>query len=300
VGVRHGGESPELERLALLGWRADELSTTDAGVYVAAQSLAVDYPTAGLTALGLHGGSGYWFDHRADAVIDALTAATEARAIWDVGAGTGAMSLRLASAGFDVVSVEPLIEGATAIKELGGQAVFCSSLQALRLPDDSLRLVGLFDVIEHLGEPSDLLHEVRRVLEPGGMAVVTVPALQSLWSTEDEVAGHHRRYTRKGLDAAMESLGFRTLRSEYLFASLVFPALALRAIPYRLGRRRAAEAVHRTTAKQLAPSTTVDSTARRILRVESAVSRRVHLPVGLSVIGLYETREDGESHRQPG
>jgi SAM-dependent methyltransferase len=300
VGVRHGGETPELERLARLGWRTDDLPITDTGVRVADENSAVDYPTAGLTALGLHGGSGYWFDHRAAAVVDALTAATDARAIWDVGAGTGAMSVRLASAGFDVVSVEPLIEGATAIRELGGEAVFCGSLQALHLPDDSLRLVGLFDVIEHLAEPQDLLHEVHRVLEPGGLVVVTVPALQALWSTEDEVAGHHRRYTRQGLDADMESLGFRTLRSEYLFAALVFPALALRAIPYRIGRRRAAEAVHRNTAKQLAPSATVDNTARRILRFERAVSRRMHLPVGLSVVGLYEAREGGESHRPTG
>jgi SAM-dependent methyltransferase len=298
VGVRPGGETPELERLAQLGWRADELPITDSGVHVVDQNSAVDYPTAGLTALGLDGGSGYWFDHRAAAVVEALTTATDARAIWDVGAGTGAMSLRLASSGFEVVSVEPLIEGATAIKQLGGEAVFCGSLDALRLPNDCLRLVGLFDVIEHLGEPSDLLNEVHRVLEPGGMVVVTVPALQALWSTEDEVAGHHRRYTRKSLDTSMESCGFRTLRSEYLFASLVFPALALRAIPYRLGRRRAAETVHRATAKQLAPSARVDTAARRILRVEGAMSRRVRLPAGLSVVGLYEAREGGESHRQ--
>jgi SAM-dependent methyltransferase len=290
----------ELERLTRLGWRADELPTTDTGVYLAGESSAVSYPTAGLSALGLHGGSGYWFDHRAAAVVEALTSATDARAIWDVGAGTGAMSVRLARAGFDVVSVEPLIEGATAIRQLGGEAVFCGSLEALRLPDHSLRLVGLFDVIEHLAQPADLLNEVQRVLEPGGLVVITVPALQALWSTEDEVAGHHRRYTRKGLDGFMESLGFRTRQSEYLFASLVLPALALRAIPYRLGRRRAAETVHRTTAKQLAPSTTVDNSARRILRVEHALSRRVRLPFGLSVVGLYEAREDGETRLRAG
>jgi SAM-dependent methyltransferase len=281
---------PELERLAALGWPPDTLRTTAEGVYTVDDAVAVNYPKGGLTALGLDGGRGYWFDHRAREVVDALAAATDARSIWDIGAGGGSMSLRLSRAGFDVVSVEPLMQGAAAIAQMRCSDVFCGSLVELQLPAHSIRIVGLFDVIEHLDDPRALIDEACRVLEPGGVVVVTVPAFQSLWSNSDDVAGHQRRYTRQGLDAFMQSCELRRVTSRYLFASLLPPALALRTIPYRLGRRRSTEQVLAANAKRLAPNPRVDAAAGRLLRAESALARRVPLPAGLSVLGVYKTR----------
>ena len=278
---------PELQRLAELGWSVDALPITAEGVYVLGDPLAVNYPEGGLAAIGLDGGRGYWFDHRAREVLDALEATTDARSIWDIGAGGGSMSLRFSRAGFDVVSVEPLMEGATAIAEMGCSDVFCGSLADLRLPAESIRVIGLFDVIEHLDDPEALVAEAVRVLEPSGVVVVTVPAFQALWSNSDEVAGHQRRYSRKELDAFMQSCGSRRLVSKYLFASLLAPAVALRTIPYRLGRRRSTEEVLAATAKRLAPNPRVDAAADRLLRAESAVARHVPLPGGLSVLGVY-------------
>jgi SAM-dependent methyltransferase len=280
-------ESTELERLGRLGWRRQPYAIGAAVTGSGARPVSVDYPTAGLAALGLDGGKGYWFEHRAAMVVDVLRAATSARAIWDVGAGTGAMASLLARAGFEVVAVEPLGPGAEAIAQRDDARVFCGSLEELELPDGALAVVGLFDVIEHLADPGSLLREVRRVVEPGGCAVVTVPAFGALWSSEDEVAGHHRRYTRRGLDACMRSSGFQVVSSQYLFATLLVPALFLRALPYRMGRRRRAEVVHANTAKQLRPDERVDAAMRRVLSWERMLSRKVRLPAGLSVLGVY-------------
>jgi SAM-dependent methyltransferase len=256
------------------------------GVFVV-ESIAVDYPVDGHAVLGFEGGTGYWFDHRARAVVDVLTEATDARTIWDVGAGTGAMSLRLARAGYEVVAVEPLLAGATAIAKRQIGPVFCGSLEALHLPDACLPIVGLFDVVEHLGDPSLLLGEVRRVLQPDGVVVVTVPALQALWSSSDESAGHHRRFTRSSLDTLMQANGFEPSTSGYIFASLVLPAFLLRALPYRLGRRRTPEQQQRVTSKQLAANRNVDFAIAGVLRAEASFARHVRLPAGLSIVGLY-------------
>jgi SAM-dependent methyltransferase len=280
-------ESSELERLGRLGWRRQPHENSDAGSRSGAQRASVDYPTEGFAALGLDGGKGYWFEHRAAIVVDALRAATGARAIWDVGAGTGAMASRLASAGYEVVAVEPLDVGAEAVARRGDTLVFCGSLEDLELPDTCLPVVGLFDVIEHLSEPAKLLREVRRVLEPGGCAAVTVPAFRALWSSEDEVAGHHRRYTRRDLDTLMRSSGFDVVSSQYMFATLLVPALFLRALPYRVGMRRSPERVHANTAKQLRPDERIDAVMRRMLSWERTLSRHVRLPAGLSVLGVY-------------
>ena len=203
----------EFRRLASLGWQAEDFPRTPEGVRLTDESVSVNYPDAGLTALGFEGEASYWFDHRAEAVIDALAGTTEAKSIWDVGAGTGAMSLRLANAGFEVVAVEPLLEGGRAIKTLGCCSVFSGSLAGLKLPSRSIRLIGLFDVIEHLDDPAGLMTEVRRVLEPSGVVVITVPAFQILWSNADVAAGHRRRYTTHRLDRLMNELGFTRVLS---------------------------------------------------------------------------------------
>jgi len=177
--------SAELERLGRLGWRPETLGPLVDGVRFVNDRIEVEYTEVGLRTLGLDGGKGYWFDHRAQEVIHALASVTRVTSIWDVGAGTGSMSTRLARAGKDVVAVEPLAEGAKAIARQGFGAVFCGSLEGLELPSGCLRVVGLFDVIEHIRDPRSLMMEVHRVLEPAGIVAVTVPALQALWSEAD-------------------------------------------------------------------------------------------------------------------
>jgi SAM-dependent methyltransferase len=221
-------------------------------------------------------------------VIDALTRTTNAKAIWDIGAGTGSMAQRLSRGGaYEVIAVEPLANGARAIARHHMGEVFCSSLERLHLPDRSLRIVGLFDVIEHIEHPVDLLTEVHRVLEPSGVVVITVPAFQALWSDEDEAAGHSRRYRRMELDNVMTGIGFDTIDSQYLFATLVIPAAMIRAIPYRLGRRRRQEEALASTAAQLTPSPFLDRSIRSLLHLEYVTAKRVRLPFGTSVLGLY-------------
>jgi hypothetical protein len=129
-------------------------------------------------------------------------------------------------------------------------------------------------------------------LEPGGLVVLTVPALPLLWSDEDEVAGHRRRYRPRDLDSFMSLLGFKKVASQYLFASLVIPAFLIRVLPYKLGRRRSEEAILASMAVQLLPSRRIDQVMRRILAFEQFATQRVRLPFGTSVMGLY--RRTGE------
>jgi SAM-dependent methyltransferase len=150
-----------------------------------------------------------------------------------------------------------------------------------------LRVVGLFDVIEHMRDPRPLMMEVHRVLEPAGVIALTVPALQALWSEADEVAGHYRRYGQKDLDAFMKACGFDRAMSRYLFASLLVPAAVNRAAPYRLGRRHRAEDTMNAIARQLTPGRIIDRAMRGVLHAERLAARWVRLPFGLSVMGMY-------------
>jgi SAM-dependent methyltransferase len=113
----------------------------------------------------------------------------------------------------------------------------CGSVLALPFADAAFEVVGAFDVVEHCDPEDVALAELRRVLEPGGRLLMSVPAYQWAWSDHDVANGHRRRYTRPRAVAAVESAGFEVVRATYGFAS-VFPAFvaerAVRGVKHRL------------------------------------------------------------------
>ena len=277
--------SDELGRLARLGWIAPEAAADGVRYVASIDGTSISYPTEGYEAFGHDGGSGFWFDHRAEAVrrhVERLGIAS----MWEVGAGTGAMAKRLRESMAEVTTVEPLAAGARASAALGLTSL-CGTLQDLQLPDGSLESIGVFDMLEHVEDPKPLFAEIHRVLRPAGVVIATVPAFQVLWGDEDDAAGHHRRYRRSTLEAEFQASGFTLIRSEYLYASLVVPAGLLRALPYRLGRRSSREAVLHSIRNQLQTRPMIDRVARTVLTAERAVANVVPLPFGLTVLGVF-------------
>ena len=77
----------------------------------------------------------------------------------------------------------------------GLDPVVCATLEEAGLRPESLDAVGLFDVVEHIRDEVGFLRTVRQTLCHGGRLYLTVPAFRALWSSEDDLVGHHRRYT---------------------------------------------------------------------------------------------------------
>lgn len=69
------------------------------------------------------------------------------------------------------------------------------------LPDASLDYLTALDVLEHIPDDGAAVHGFARLLRPGGLAVVTVPAGMALWSDWDVALHHQRRYSRRELCA---------------------------------------------------------------------------------------------------
>src|SRR5262245_62966254 len=100
----------------------------------------------------------------------------------DIGTGTGANLRLLRDMGFThVTGIDPSAEAARWCAEKGLGTVGVGDIRALPLPDGSVDLVLATDVAEHVEEDHKAFSEICRVLRPGGVALITVPAFPSLW-----------------------------------------------------------------------------------------------------------------------
>jgi len=149
---------------------------------------------------------------------------------------------------------------------------------ALRLPfrDGGFDVVAAFDVVEHCDPEGQALAELGRVLRPGGTLLLSVPAYQWAWTDHDVRAGHHRRYTRPRLLAAVRDAGFVVRRCTYGFAG-VFPAFTAERLVRRVRPARAAD----HTLPQ--PSPAVERALRAASRAEARWLRRHDVPFGSSI-----------------
>jgi SAM-dependent methyltransferase len=222
----------------------------------------------------------WWYSTRNQIFIRAFHNIEREGAIWEVGCGTGVVAHSLVQTGHSVVGVEPSLAGASVARDLG-ISVFATTLEQLRLPDESVYTIGLFDVLEHVDERPTLLSEVHRVLRDKGMFLISVPALPWLWSAFDVEERHQLRYTRRTLRAELESYGFEILRSGYFFALTVVPLLFLRALPYRLGLQ-----------VKLQDNTAVGATGGRLGKLLAAIEKFLafRTPFGSSLLVIARKR----------
>ena len=105
------------------------------------------------------------------------------------------------------------------------------------LADGSVDVLTALDVIEHVQDDRASVNEFLRVLRPGGIAVITVPALMSLWSDWDLTLRHFRRYDARTLRKIIPAQ-FEILHLNYINVAvlpLVFFVRKFRAFKQRLG-----------------------------------------------------------------
>lgn len=224
----------------------------------------------------------WWYRGRRcvlNGVLETLAPAPMSR-ILDAGCGSGRNMLELSRFG-QVIGLElaPTSVEAARRREVG--QVVAGSLASQPFPDDHFDLAASLDVLEHLDDDRGALGELRRVVRPGGLLLVTVPAYGWLWSSHDEVNHHRRRYTLDSLLGAARGEGWEPVRTTHFNSVLLPAAMAHRGLErVRRPRPPAHSDLDRTPAW-------LNGLLERPLRAEARLIRRGRrIPVGLSLLAV--------------
>ena len=94
------------------------------------------------------------------------------------------------------------------------------------LPSASVDAVVLLNVLEHIEDDGAAVSQMARVLRPGGIAVVEVPAGPDLYDVYDKYLQHYRRYRLVDLCRLLERAGLPVVDRSHLGA-LLYPAFAV-------------------------------------------------------------------------
>ena len=141
-------------------------------------------------------------------LLDLFLAAGPGPKILNVGAGQGSFTQLLEARGFDVVSSDVSPSAVAVLESRVHGDVLQADLTDLPLPDDAFDGVVAGEVLEHIEAEGQALSEAARVLRPGGILVLSVPAHPAWFGASDRWAGHVRRYTRATLTGAIGDAGF--------------------------------------------------------------------------------------------
>ena len=125
------------------------------------------------------------------------------------------------------------------------------------------------NTLEHIEDDALSLSNMFGLLPPGGRVVLFVPALPALHGSMDEVDGHHRRYTKATLGAALTAAGFDIEHMHYMN----LPGMIAWFIDGRILKRRFVPPSH-------------DGLFQRLVPKIAALEKKLRPPVGLSLLAV--------------
>lgn len=202
--------------------------------------------------------------------------------ILDAGCGTGGTTLALRRFG-QVVGVDLAWEGLEPAHARGLNRLARATVERLPFTAASFDAATSFEVVYHLGVAHDVsaFQEIRRVLKPGGVFLLRVPAHDWLRGEHDRLVHTRHRYAPDEVRGKLEAAGFRVDRLTWANSLLFPPAVAKRLLERVQGESESAEP------DLWQPPGVVNSVLEGAIAVEAlTIPHGVPLPFGLSLLAV--------------
>jgi ubiquinone/menaquinone biosynthesis C-methylase UbiE len=197
--------------------------------------------------------------------------------ILDAGCGTGLLLQKLqqigSAFGFDI-SVHAL----EFCSQRRLENISRATVQHLPFETEIFDAVISADVLYHRNVPEDrkALLQFYRVLKPGGLLILNLPAFEFLRSRHDIAIHTERRYKKKQLEILLRSCGFKMNRCYYRNC-LLFPFIALS----RLLRRGSAET--NPESDVILPPAFINDSLTKIMFADDWLAKKIQFPAGVSI-----------------
>ncbi len=143
---------------------------------------------------------------------------------------------------------------------------------------ESFEVIVALDLIEHLENDNQALFQLARLLKPNGSLIIFTPAFQFLWSLQDEVSHHYRRYTANELRGKLEKVGLNIVKLTYA-NTFLFPLIWAGRLILRLSGNN----ISGTSENDLHPGWS-NNLLQSVFAAERPLLRHLNFPFGVSLL----------------
>lgn len=218
----------------------------------------------------------WWWRSRESVIlplIDRYAAGRNDLRILDIGCGDGLFFDALSHYG-DVWGVEV---DSSIVSEDGphGDRIHVGPFDDSYDVEAPLSVVLMLDVLEHLDEPEACLRHALKLLDDDGIAIITVPAFNSLWTRHDDINHHRIRYTKQSFRGVADAAGMKIDHWQYFFHWVVAAKLLVRL------KERLIPGEPEPAALPPAP---INQALRGLSRFEQIATSWMRLPFGSSLL----------------
>lgn len=182
---------------------------------------------------------------------------------------------------------EAIIVGADVVKDplyrlaktLPGIPLIRFDLLQCPLPNRSVDVLIMLNVLEHIKDDVGALQNAFNLLKPGGVLIVEVPACPILYDAYDIELRHFRRYAASELQIKLAKAGFNICRKSHL-GFVLFPAFAA----VKLLNKWPSPRKNRAVVQEQAASTSDNGLVKLAMRFESKHLSVFQLPFGIRAL----------------
>jgi ubiquinone/menaquinone biosynthesis C-methylase UbiE len=229
----------------------------------------------------------WWFQGRRRVILDTLkkhcaTPDGHRPVILDIGCGTGMLLEDLNKMG-DATGLDFSKVALEYCKNRGIDKLGRADVRHIPIKDNSVDIITALDLIEHVKDDHGLLAEFQRVLKPGGIAIMSVPAHKGLWSGHDVALHHFRRYEKNEFLDLIKGAGFQLRKYTYSMATAYVPAMLVRTY-----QKMTAQNQDGLATDVFPLPTWINGMLIKSVEAESMWLQRWNLPIGLSLLCVAE------------